>query len=295
MKITTTLGKVVEVNEDYTLDQDWKKFTAEEHARWDTLYARQRTILKGRAAEEFLRCQDELQISRAGIPNFGELNERLYKRTKWVVVAVPDLVPDIVFFTHLANRRFPCSDFIRRAGQMDYIQEPDIFHDVFGHIPLLANPVFADYMEAYGKGGLRAAGSGQLANLARLYWYTVEFGLMKTEAGLRIYGSGIVSSRTESVFALDDPSPNRLHFDLIRVMCTKYRIDDFQQVYFVINSIEELFDATLQDFGPVYEQLKAMPDLEITGILPADKVYTRGTQAYAKRRLAETGKKAITA
>lgn len=290
MKITTTLGRVVEVNEDYTLPQNWDKFTKEEHARWDTLYNRQRKILEGRAAPEFLKCQDDLELSKGGIPNFDDLSERLYKRTKWEVVAVPDLVPDEVFFEHLANRRFPASDFIRRADQLDYIQEPDIFHDVFGHVPLLAKPVFADYMEAYGKGGLKAAGKGVLHNLARLYWYTVEFGLINTDDGMRIYGSGIVSSYGESQFALDSDSPNRIHFDLLRVMRTKYRIDDFQQVYFVINSLDELFDATLQDFGPVYDKVKTLDDLEITEILESDKVYNRGTQAYAKKKAAEAAK-----
>ncbi|MEE8258479.1 MAG: phenylalanine 4-monooxygenase [Sphingomonadales bacterium] len=287
IKITTRLGKNVEVNDDYTIDQNWQKFTAEEHARWDTLYNRQRKILKGRACDEYLNGLDLLRLSKTGIPDFGRLSERLQKATGWTVVAVPDLVPDEVFFDHLANRRFPASDFIRDASQMDYLQEPDIFHDVFGHVPMLAHPVFADYMEAYGKGGLKAADKGVLHNLARLYWYTVEFGLINTAGGLRIYGSGIVSSRAESVFSLEDVSPNRIHFDLIRVMRSNYRIDDFQQVYFVIDSFEELFEATLQDFGPVYEALEEAGDLAITDIIESDKVYTRGTQDYAKKRAAK--------
>ena len=284
IRITTRLGKEVEVNDDYTIDQNWDKFTSEEHARWDTLYARQSKILKGRACDEFLKGMDLLRISKSGIPHFGRLSKRLQAATGWTVVAVPDLVPDEVFFDHLANRRFPASDFIRDAKQMDYLQEPDIFHDVFGHVPMLAHPVFADYMEAYGKGGLRAANKGVLHNLARLYWYTVEFGLINSAEGLRIYGSGIVSSRTESVFCLDNPSPNRIHFDLIRVMRSNYRIDDFQQVYFVIDSFDELFEATLQDFGPVYAALESEGDLAITDILPSDKVYTEGTQEYALSR-----------
>jgi len=284
MKITTALGKQVEVNPDYTRDQNWGNYSAEEHAIWDTLFRRQRKILKNRACHEFIECMEALSLSDAGIPNFDRLNENLYKITGWRVVAVPDLVPDEVFFEHLANRRFPSADFIRRAGQLDYIQEPDIFHDVFGHVPLLAHPVFADYMEAYGKGGLRAAGLGVLKNLARLYWYTVEFGLINTKEGLRIYGSGIVSSKFESVFALDSPSPNRLHFGLERLLLTDYRIDDFQQVYFVIDSYQELFDATLQDFGPIYQRVKKQEMLKIETILPSDKVYTKGTQEYARRR-----------
>jgi len=196
---------------------------------------------------------------------------------------VPGLVPDDVFFDHLANRRFPAGQFIRKPEELDYLQEPDIFHDVFGHVPMLTDPVFADYMQAYGEGGRRALGLGRLHNLARLYWYTVEFGLLDTPQGLRIYGAGIVSSFAESVFALDDPSPNRLGFDLERVMRTPYRIDDFQQVYFVIPSLQALLDATLQDFAPLYARLAEAKDIPIAAVEPADRVFTRGTQAYAAR------------
>jgi phenylalanine-4-hydroxylase len=149
---------------------------------------------------------------------------------------------------------------------------------------MLTDPTFADYMVAYGEGGLRALGRGQLHNLARLYWYTVEFGLLRTEEGLRIYGAGIVSSHAESIFALDDPSPNRIAFDLERVMRTPYRIDDFQQVYFVIPSLQALLDATLQDFGALYARLAKAPDLTIEAVEPGDEVITRGTQAYARAR-----------
>ena len=199
-------------------------------------------------------------------------------------MAVPGLVPDEVFFDHLANRRFPAGQFIRKPDELDYLQEPDIFHDVFGHVPMLTDPVFADYMHAYGQGGLRAMQRGQLANLARLYWYTVEFGLLQTPDGARIYGAGIVSSRTESIFALDDPSPNRLGFDLERVMRTPYRIDDFQQVYFVVPSLQALLDATLQDFSAIYDRLETESDVPIAAIEPNDLVITRGTQAYADSR-----------
>lgn len=269
-------------NADWTIDQGWDAYTAEEHRTWLTLYERQMGILPGRACDAFMRGLDALDLHGEGIPDFRVMNEKLKALTGWTVVAVPGLVPDEVFFDHLAHRRFPAGQFIRRPDQLDYLQEPDVFHDVFGHVPMLTDPTFADYMAAYGKGGQRAASLGMLPNLARLYWYTVEFGLMDSPEGLRIYGAGIVSSRTESVFSLEDPSPNRLGFDLVRVMRTLYRIDDFQQVYFVIPSIEELLDVTTRDFGPVYAALQGAEDLPIDAILPTDRVYTRGTQAYAR-------------
>ena len=278
-------------NADWTIDQAWDQYTDVEHQTWLTLYERQMGILPGRACDAFLRGLDALDLHGEGIPDFRVMNEKLKALTGWTVVAVPGLVPDEVFFDHLANRRFPSGQFIRKPDQLDYLQEPDIFHDVFGHVPMLTDPDFADYMEAYGKGGQRAASLGMLPNLARLYWYTVEFGLMETPQGLRIYGAGIVSSRTESVFSLEDPSPNRLGFDLERVMRTLYRIDDFQQVYFVIPSLEHLLAETTQDFGPIYARLKNAGEIPIEAILPSDKVYTRGTQAYANKggRFAKAG------
>jgi phenylalanine-4-hydroxylase len=270
---------------DWTIPQEWASYTAEDHATWDTLFARQSAMLPGRAADEFLAGLDMLHLSRPGIPDFAELSDKLMKATGWQVVAVPGLVPDDVFFEHLANRRFVAGRFIRRPDQLDYLEEPDVFHDVFGHVPMLAHPVFADYIQAYGQGGLRAMRHGGLEKLARLYWYTVEFGLIRSGAGLKIYGAGIVSSRGESRFALDDPSPNRIGFDLERVMRTRYRIDDYQQAYFVIDSFDQLLRATLDtDFAPLYARLKDLPDLAITDILPTDRVITSGTQAYALER-----------
>jgi phenylalanine-4-hydroxylase len=268
---------------DWTIPQKWDAYTDIEHETWNTLYARQMKILPGRACEAYMRGLEALDLNTGGIPDFEVMNPKLQALTGWTVVCVPGLVPEDVFFDHLANRRFVSGQFIRKPDQLDYLQEPDIFHDVFGHVPMLTDPDFAAYMEAYGKGGQRAASLGMLDKLARLYWYTVEFGLMKEADGLRIYGAGIVSSATESVFSLEDASPNRLGFDLERVMKTLYRIDDFQQVYFVIDSIEELKAVTLQDFGPLYERLKGAEDLPIDTILPSDKVFTRGTQAYAAK------------
>ncbi len=270
---------------DWTIDQHWDRYTPEEHATWDTLFARQATLLPGRVSNAWLKGLDVLKLDKPGIPDFRALNDRLMALTGWQVVAVPGLVPDDVFFDHMANRRFVAGNFIRRPDQLDYLQEPDIFHDVFGHVPMLADPVFADYLAAYGRGGQRALGMDALKYLGRLYWYTVEFGLIAEPEGLRIYGSGIVSSFSESRFALDDPSPNRIVLDLARVMRTEYRIDDFQQNYFVIPSFDELLRLTVEtDFAPLYEALKELPDIPVAEIVEGDEVVTRGTQAYARGR-----------
>ncbi|OHC99075.1 MAG: phenylalanine 4-monooxygenase [Sphingopyxis sp. RIFCSPHIGHO2_01_FULL_65_24] len=272
---------------DWTIAQNWDAFTADEHAMWDRLFARQSAMLPGRASEAFLRGIDVLRLEKPGIPDYRELNARLMAATGWRVVAVPGLVPDEVFFDHLANRRFPAGNFIRTPQQLDYLEEPDVFHDVFGHVPMLADPIFADYMVAYGEGGLRSLKFDALKQLARLYWYTVEFGLIREAGGLRIYGAGIVSSYAESVFALDSDSPNRIGFDLARVMRTDYRIDDFQQNYFVIDSLDQLLDTTVNtDFEPLYAANDALPPIAIADILPGDEVITRGTQDYA---LAKSG------
>lgn len=262
---------------DFTITQAWDAYTPDEHDRWRRLFERQAEILKDRAAPEFLAGLDALAIASTGIPDFRRLNEELSRRTGWEIVAVPGLVPEPIFFDHLAHRRFPSTCFIRREDQFDYIQEPDVFHDVFGHVPLLSNPVFADYMQAYGEGGLKALRLGTLDQLARLYWYTVEFGLIQTPQGLRIYGAGIVSSEGESRFCLESAEPNRLGFDVRRLLRTRYRIDDFQETYFVIDSYRQLFDATLPDFTPHYEALKTLPELEPGMVLASDRVFTRGT------------------
>ncbi|GGX58349.1 phenylalanine-4-hydroxylase [Litorimonas cladophorae] len=240
---------------DFSIDQCWEEYTEEEHAIWDLLYARQVELLQDRAAPEFLAGLERLSLSQSGIPNLETLNDALSALTGWKIVMVPHLVPDDVFFTHLANRRFPAGRFIRGRHQLDYLQEPDVFHDIFGHVPMLANPVFADYMQAYGQGGLRALNLGTLHNLARLYWYTVEFGLIETPNGLRIYGAGIVSSAGESHYCLEDAEPQRIRFDMERIMRTEYEIDIFQKTYFVIESYKQLFEATQQDFAPIYERL----------------------------------------
>jgi phenylalanine-4-hydroxylase len=268
--------------DQWVIAQDWNRYTPAEHALWDRLFARQVAMLSHRVADAITNGIDVLRMSKPGIPDFDELSERLRKATGWSVVAVPGLIPEEIFFENLAQRRFVAARFIRSAKQIDYLQEPDVFHDVFGHVPLLVDPVFANYMQAYGEGGLRALKLGSIHRLARLYWYTVEFGLIRTGSNLKLYGAGIVSSHSESLFALDSDSPNRLGFDLKRVMRTKYRIDDFQQNYFVIDSFEQLLKQTLEtDFAPLYAELAALPDIEVGAILSEDRVLTLGTQSYA--------------
>lgn len=269
---------------DWTVDQGWDRYTAAEHATWKTLFERQSRLLPGRVCSEFAAGMRELPLESDRIPDFRRLNDVLMARTGWQVVAVLGLVPDDVFFEHLAHRRFPAGNFIRKPNELDYLQEPDVFHDVFGHVPMLMNPVMADFIQAYGVGGLRARELGVLQQLARVYWYTVEFGLVRERDGIRIYGAGIASSFTESVFALADASPNRLGFDLERVMRTRYVIDDFQQTYFVLDSLDELLALAQIDFGPLYERVRAQQEYEPGTVLATDTVDARGNGRYHAAR-----------
>lgn len=258
--------------DDCVIDQAWSRYTDDEHAVWRDLFTRQSRLLPGRACDEFLDGLNRLGVVADRIPDFEELSAILTRATGWRIVAVPGLVPDDVFFRHLAERRFPATNWIRRRDQMDYLQEPDVFHDVFGHVPLLVNPVFGDYLAAYGRGGLKALRLGALHFLARLYWYTVEFGLIRTDGGLRIYGSGIVSSRGESRYCLESTRSKRIGFDLRRIMRTRYRIDDFQETYFVIDSFDQLFGATAPDFTPIYEEVRTMNEIGPGDVVPGDVV-----------------------
>jgi phenylalanine-4-hydroxylase len=250
-------------NADWTVPQNWERFTPAEHAVWDRLFARQGAALRGRAVREFFDGLDVLRLSRPGIPDFDELNERLFARTGWTIVSVPGLVPDEIFFAHLSRRRFPAGNFIRAADSLDYIEQPDVFHDVFGHVPLLAQPAVADFMQAMGAAGLAAMRAGALHRLARLYWYSVEFGLALEDGLPRIYGAGLLSSFGESRFALGSSEPRRRPFELRRVLRTRYRSDAFQQGYFVIPD----FDALLRlleenDLAGLYRELDSAPDLD---------------------------------
>ena len=268
---------------DWTVDQGWSDYTAAEHATWKTLFERQTRMLQGRACDAFIDGMRRLPMGADEIPDFRRLSDSLMQRTGWQIVAVPGLVPDDVFFDHLAHRRFPAGRFIRQPHQLDYLEEPDVFHDVFGHVPMLMNPAIADFIQAYGQGGLRAQQLGVLDQLARVYWYTVEFGLVQQKDGLRIYGAGIASSFTESVFALDSPSPHRIGFDLARVMRTRYRIDDFQETYFVVDSLESVLGLAAIDFAPVYAAIEGQPEHEPGTVLATDRVLTCGDGAHHHR------------
>lgn len=268
--ITTRKNAGLSHAADYTLEQPYERYGADDQQTWHTLHERQMALLPGRACQEFLDGLDKLQLSAERIPRFDELNTLLSAATSWHIVAVHGLIPDETFFEHLANRRFPVTWWLREPAQLDYLQEPDIFHDLFGHVPLLTNPVFANYLQAYGVGGLRAAHLHALPMLARLYWYTVEFGLMRTPEGLRIYGAGILSSRTESIRCLHDAAPRRIAFDLKRIMCTRYHIDRFQDSYFVIDDFAQLFTATAADFAPYYQELAQCAELAPGEVLPTD-------------------------
>ncbi len=276
--IVTDKGKVP-VYATGVVDQPWDDYSDVDHGVWKALYQRQREILVGRASDEFLQAQDMMGMSPDRIPRFAELNSVLQAATGWTIVGVEGLLPELDFFEHLANRRFPVSWWIRRPDQLDYIEEPDLFHDLFGHVPLLMIPAFADYMQAYGRGGVKAhaIGADALANLTRLYWYTVEFGLIRQHDGLRIYGSGIVSSKGESIHCLESAAPNRIGFDLERIMRTRYRIDSYQKTYFVIDSFEQLMDATRPDFTPIYARVATQGAIPAGDVLDSDRVFQRGS------------------
>jgi phenylalanine-4-hydroxylase len=271
-------GDYSRMRPDYTVDQHWESYSADEHDLWRRLYGRQASLVPKYACDEFRDVLATLNFGE-GIPRFDAINPRLARATNWQLAAVPGLLPDAAFFEHLANRRFPVTVWLRRPDEFDYIVEPDIFHDFFGHVPLLFNPVFADYLQSYGRGGLKADALGAIEMLARLYWYTVEFGLIETPAGLRAYGAGILSSGGELPYCIESPAPNRIGFDLLRILRTCYKIDSYQETYFVIRDFRELFDATAPDFTPYYDQLHGREPHAASLVLATDRVCHRGKGA----------------
>jgi phenylalanine-4-hydroxylase len=266
---------------DYTIGQAWDRYTPEMHDRWRRLHARQTRLAERYAAPQVLAGLAALDCGK-GIPDFAETNRLLGDATGWRVVAVPGLVPDDCFFDHLASRRFPVTAWIREEHELDYLVEPDVFHDFFGHVPMLLDPTFAAFMQAYGKAGARAIAMQALPMLARIYWYTVEFGLIEAEngGGLKAYGAGLVSSAAELVYSVEDPEVLRLAFDPVRVMRTAYEIDRFQRCYFVLGSFEELLDGLVAlDFGPIYERWRGTPPLPASEVRPGDRRHPRPPEA----------------
>ena len=269
--------------EECIIDQDWKSYTSQDHATWKTLFDRQTDVLNNKACSEYFAGLKTLGLNADSIPDFEVINKNLRAATGWEVVAVPGLIPSKPFFSMLENRQFPAGNFIRKPEELDYLEEPDIFHDVFGHVPLLTNPAYADYMQAYGTAGKAAIEMKGVKFLARLNWYTIEFGLIKNGSDIKIYGAGIVSSYGEAKYALDDPSSNHLAFNLDRVLRTGYYIDDFQASYFVIDSFEKLFEECIhRPFVPLYEECRQKPGLSPFQIEETDIVLRQGTGEYWK-------------
>jgi phenylalanine-4-hydroxylase len=272
-----------QVPADCVVDQRHEAYTAADHETWSKLHRRQVELLQGRVCEEFFAGLSALGIAPDAIPDFRAMNRVLTAATGWQVVAVPGLVPDRVFFSHLAERRFPAGFWIRRPEEFDYIEEPDIFHDVFGHVPLLMNPAYADFVAAYGEAGLRLSDPEDLARLARLYWYSVEFGLIETDAGLRIFGAGIASSPGETIFALESPSPHRIGFDPVRVMRTRYLIDDYQQSYFVLSGFEAMPPLDEATLAAGMGRARSRADIDPAMALPRDRLFQRGDGSHHQR------------
>jgi phenylalanine-4-hydroxylase len=268
-------GDYARARTDYTCAQDWASYTAADHDTYHRLYERQTALLPGLACDAFIEALPSLGV-KDRIPRFEEINERLKPATGWEIVAVPGLIPERPFFDLLAHRRFPVTDWIRMPAEFDYVVEPDVFHDLFGHVPLLFNPVFADYVQRYGAGGLKAhdLGAGEL--LSRLYWYTIEFGLIRQADGLRAYGAGILSSSGELRHSVTSPKARRIALDLLRCMRTCYKIDDYQATYFVIDSFEQLFGMTAPDFAPLYETVRSLGELAADATIASDSSITLG-------------------
>lgn len=266
-----------DMKEDYTCQYNWQEYSAEDHAVWRELFERQSKLLVGRACKEYLESLPKLGVTASAIPDSRRMSDILEKTTGWQLVTVNGLIPPEVFLHHLSERRFPVTYWIRSREKIDYLSEPDIFHDLFGHVPMLMNPVFADYMQEFGRGGVKAHALDADISIGRLYWYTVEFGLIRTSEGLRIYGSGIVSSKTESVYCLESERPHRILFDVERIMRTDSRYYNLQECYFVIDSFEQLFEATRPDFTPIYQKVKKLGDIESYQILSEDNLLHRGT------------------
>jgi phenylalanine-4-hydroxylase len=269
--------------EECVIEQKWEEYTSEDHNTWRTLYSRQINLLKDKVCEEYLEGLRVLQLGAEEVPDYHRMNKHLRAATGWEVLAVPGLIASKPFFTMLANRQFPAGTFIRAPAQLDYLEEPDIFHDVFGHVPLLTNPAYASYMQEYGKAGLDALNHKGIKFLARLNWYTIEFGLIRRNGEFKIYGAGIISSFGETKYVINDPSPNFALFDFERVLRTGYYIDDFQSTYFVIDDFNTLFEEIAkQPLIPLFQECRDKPPLSPFRFSDTDCVLRRGTEEYTR-------------
>ncbi len=236
-------GDYSRAHADYRVDQDRAAYRPDEHQRWRYLFGRQSALLPGRACQAFIDSLGSLDCADR-IPDLARQGERLAQLTGWRLIGVPGLIPDEAFFGHLAGRRFPVTVWLRGASELDYIVEPDVFHDFFGHVPMLAVPAIADFVAAFGAACLRVGDDDARRRLARLYWYTIEFGLVREAGGVRAYGAGLLSSPAELRHAIESPQAMHLPFDVDRVMASEFRIDGFQSKYFVVESFEALFAET---------------------------------------------------
>ena len=267
--------------EECISDQNWAAYTPQEHHTWGTLFNRQMKVLEGHVCSEYFSGIKTLGLFADQLPDLEKMNRNLRASTGWEVLAVPGLIASRPFFTMLANKQFPAGTFIRTPEQLDYLEEPDIFHDVFGHVPLLTHPPYAAYMQAYGEAGLQAMDHKGVKFLARLNWYTIEFGLVKDSGDIKAYGAGIMSSFGEAQYVRNNPSPNFLQFDIERVLRTGYYIDDFQASYFAIDSFDALFEECIsRPFLPLYEEYRELPQLSPFEITDSDIVLRRGTGDY---------------
>ncbi len=265
------------------IEQNWSAYSAQDHKTWETLFNRQIATLKGHVCSEYFAGLKTLGLVAETVPDFEKMNRNLRAATGWEVIAVPGLIASRPFFTMLANKQFPAGTFIRTPEQLDYLEEPDIFHDVFGHVPLLTHPAYAAYMQEYGRAGLTAMDHKGVKFLARLNWYTIEFGLIKDKGDIKAYGAGIMSSYGEAKYVMQDPSPNFLQFELERVLRTGYYIDDFQASYFTIDSFDALFKECIErPFVPLYEVCRSKPALTPFEMTASDKVLRKGTGEYWK-------------
>lgn len=283
---------------DWTMSQNWEAFSEEEHAVWNSLMARQGAALDSLASTAFLNGLGILDFATSGIPDHAELNARLKTTTGWEVVAVPGWIPNEPFFEHLANKRFPAANFLRLRQNMDYNEEPDMFHDIFGHVPLLTDPDFSDFLVAYGKAGLRAEKLGAADYLGRLWLYTVEFGLVVEDGALRAYGGGLLSSLDEALAAVTGPQICRLCLDIPRVMRTNYHFDRFQEVYFVVDSFEDLLRQTEEaNFAVIYDRIRTLPPLAPEASIGEDRPFVpdKDGRAPASLLLAQPQRDALSA